>query len=71
VEPGNGKTNMDLVAEKRDVAALLVLSAQLWIILLYAWYNFLKSLEKGQRDLKPYVLKNAELLGALPDTLSP
>jgi len=46
VEPGNGKTNMDLVAEKQDIAALLVLSAQLWVILLYAWYNFLKSLEK-------------------------
>jgi len=46
VEPGNGKTNMDLVAEKQDVAALLVLSAQLWVILLYAWYNFLKSLEE-------------------------
>jgi len=46
VEPGKGKTNMDLVAEKQDVAALLVLSAQLWVILLYAWYNFLKNLEK-------------------------
>jgi hypothetical protein len=46
VEPGKGKTNMDLVAEKQDVAALLVLSAQLWVILQYAWYNFLKSLEK-------------------------
>jgi len=46
VEPGNGKTNMDLVAEKQDAAALLVLSAQLWVMLLYAWYNFLKSLEK-------------------------
>ncbi|WP_288004463.1 hypothetical protein [Thermofilum sp.] len=46
MEPGNGKTNMDLVAEKQDIAALLVLSAQLWITLLYTWYNFLKSLEK-------------------------
>uniref|UniRef100_A0A7C1CEG3 Uncharacterized protein n=1 Tax=Thermofilum adornatum TaxID=1365176 RepID=A0A7C1CEG3_9CREN len=46
VEPGNGKTNMDLVAEKQDVAALLVTSAQLWVIFFYAWYNFLKSLEK-------------------------
>ncbi|NAZ24217.1 MAG: hypothetical protein GU357_00440 [Thermofilum sp.] len=46
VEPRNGKTNMDLVAEKQDVAAFLIWSAQLWVILLYAWYNFLKSLEK-------------------------
>jgi len=46
VEPGNGKTSMDLVAEKQDAAALLVFSAQLWVILLYAWCNFLKSLEK-------------------------
>lgn len=46
VEPGEGKTNMDLVAEKQDATALLILSAQLWILLLYVWYNFLKSLEK-------------------------
>jgi hypothetical protein len=50
VEPGKGKTNMDLVAEKQDVAALLVLSAQLWILLLYGWYNFLKSLEKEAKE---------------------